>query len=138
MVKLLYHRHHNVSQCHMRGLGVILGNIFESMHTLRVWDPVSLLFSQLWRQNWHRQSRHTYAPPHPNRHPRPLHTTPTPTSPTWKLLKSASMSQQRRRMALSASNDVAGTLKRFFATSTSATYSYTILLHGAINPTNIE
>ena len=52
-----------------------------------------------------------------------LTTTPTPMSPTWKWLKSASMSRQRRRMALSASNDVAGTWKHFSAASSSALYS---------------
>jgi len=62
-------------------------------------------------------------PIHPNERPRPHYTTPTPTSPTWKSLKSASMSRQRRRMALSASNDVAGTWERF-----SAAFSSTLCL----------
>jgi hypothetical protein len=36
----------------------------------------------------------------PNQRPRPLPNTPMPASPTWKSLKSASMSRQRRWMAL--------------------------------------
>jgi len=59
----------------------------------------------------------------PNRRPRQPPTLLLPTSPTWKPLKSASMSQQRRRMALSASNDVAGTWKCFSAAFSSATCS---------------
>jgi hypothetical protein len=43
-----------------------------------------------------------------------------PMSPTWKLLKSTSMSWQHRWMALSASSDVAGTWKCFSAASSSA------------------
>jgi hypothetical protein len=42
----------------------------------------------------------------------------------WKPLKSASMSRQRRRMALSASNDVARTLKRFLAAFSSAQFMF--------------
>ena len=59
----------------------------------------------------------------PKRRPRQPTTTPLPTSPMWKRLKTASMSRQRRRMALSASNDVARTRKCFFAAFSSATYS---------------
>jgi hypothetical protein len=62
----------------------------------------------------------TNQPIQPPHHP---HTTPTPTSPMWKSPKSASMSLQHRRMALSASNDVAGTRKCFFAAFSSATCS---------------
>ena len=64
--------------------------------------------------------------------------TPTPTLPTWKLLKSTSMSQQCRLLALSASNDVAGTWKRFSAASTSVAHSLSVPLHDAANPTNQE
>jgi len=71
---------------------------------------------------------HTH-PPHPNQHRHPLHTTSTPTSPMWKSLKSASMSRQRRRMALSASSDVAGTWKRFSAASSLAMCSPITPLH---------
>ena len=60
----------------------------------------------------------------PNRQPWPLPMTSLLASLTWKLLKSASMSRQHRRMALSASNDVAGTWKCFPAAFSSAMRSF--------------
>jgi len=70
----------------------------------------------------------------PNQPPRQPPTTPTPTPPMWKLLKSASMSWQRRRMALSASNDVAGTWKHFSAAFSSAPCFSITPLHRHITP----
>jgi len=64
----------------------------------------------LWQQKQDHPALHLCGTPEwPYRRPRQPLTTPTPTSPMWKTLKSTSMSRQRHWMALSASNDVAGT-----------------------------
>jgi hypothetical protein len=48
------------------------------------------------------------------------------------------MPRQRRQMALSASNDVAGTWKHFFTSPMLATCYIIIHLHGAINSENLD
>jgi hypothetical protein len=73
-------------------------------------------------------------PTQPRQPPPFLPVPPTHSPPPWKSQKSASMSWQHRRCALSASDDVAGTWQHFRATSTSVAGSYDTPLCGPINP----
>jgi hypothetical protein len=75
-------------------------------------------------------------PTYPNQHLRPITIVPIPTSPVQKSQKSASMCRQRRLLALSASNDVAGVWKHFAMSSTSVKYYLMVPLHGATNSNN--
>jgi len=52
----------------------------------------------------------------------------------WKMLKSASMSRQHCPLALSVSNDVAGTWKQFSAASSLITVSLITPLRPHTNP----
>ena len=97
--------------------GLFITTWFDSGDTTRVWDPLNSGDNRLT------QPTHLPCYTHhrrPNRHHHPPTVDPTPLSPTWKQLKAASMSRQRRRPALSASDDIAGTWRQFFDASTSA------------------
>jgi hypothetical protein len=69
-----------------------------------------------------------------NRHPRPLITTTYPAAVDMEAQKCASVSRQHRLLALSASDDVAGTWKHISVASTSAPVPYTTPLCRHDNP----
>jgi hypothetical protein len=63
---------------------------------------------------------------------------PTPTPPMWKPHKSASMSRQHHWSALRASDNVAGTWKWFFVSSTSAAHLSIVPIHALDHPIDQE
>jgi len=90
---------------------------------------------QLWQQNTTTGTKHIHDRwKQSNRRPRPLITTTYPPAVDMEAQKCASMSRQHRLLALSASDDVAGTWKHISVASTSAPVPYTTPLCCHDNP----